>query len=110
MTKIEKINTSENIEKNNIDINSSSIGKHESTKIRKTYRNYQKNLRNTLYKIVENNENSLKNEQKKELTNNKDLNIQNNKKKHRGENKVKYNDLIKYKLSKCDSINKRVNI
>ena len=110
LTKIEKTNTSQNIEKNNININSSSIGKQESPKIRKTYRNFQKNLRNNLFKIVENNGNSLKNEQKNELTNKKDLYIPNNKKKHRGENKIKYNDLIKYKLSKCESINKRVNI
>jgi len=33
-----------------------------------------------------------------------------NKKKHKGENKIKYNNLIKLKLSKCDSINKRKNI
>ena len=33
-----------------------------------------------------------------------------NKKKHRGENKIRYNNLIKLKLSKCDSINKRKNI
>ena len=43
-------------------------------------------------------------------TNKRNLYIPNNKKKHRGENKIKYNDLIKYKLSKCESINKRVNI
>ena len=30
--------------------------------------------------------------------------------KHRGGNKVKYNNLIKHKLSKCESINKRKNI
>ena len=33
-----------------------------------------------------------------------------NKKKHKGENKIKYNNLIKLKLSKCDSINKRKKI
>ena len=33
-----------------------------------------------------------------------------NKKKHKGENKIKYNNLIKLKLSKCHSINKRKNI
>jgi len=33
-----------------------------------------------------------------------------NKKKYRGENKIRYNNLIKLKLSKCDSINKRKNI
>ena len=33
-----------------------------------------------------------------------------NKKKHRGENKIRYNNLIKLKLSKCDSITKRKNI
>ena len=33
-----------------------------------------------------------------------------NKKKHKGENKIKYNNLIKLKLSKCDSFNKRKNI
>ena len=44
-----------------------------------------------------------KNEYNEYNSNNKE------KKKFKGENKIKYNDLIKHKLLMCDSLNKRKN-
>ena len=88
-----------------------SIGKYESSRLRGTYLNYKNNIekKNNLNKIIEKKEGSSKKENKMLLIKNKDKNIS-NKRKHKGENKIKYNDLIKYKLSMCDSINKRKNI
>ena len=66
-------------------------------------------MQNNLNKIDEIKE-KPNNEKKIILIKNKEPDLSRNKKKHRGENKIKYNNLIKYKLSKCDSINKRNNI
>ena len=110
-TKLENIykNKTQNyIEKEKNNNNTLSLGKYENSKIRKSYR-YYKNNKNNLNKILERNESSIKKDKKNILIINKekDKEISTHKKKHKGENKIKYNDLIKLKLSKCDSINKR---
>ena len=91
--------------------NTLSTKRYESSNIRQSYRRSNHNIenKNNLNKIdenTENYENTFKNEKKYIYRNiNKDISI--NKKRHKGENKTRYNDLIKYKLSVCDSINKR---
>ena len=82
-----------------------SIGKYESIRTRESYRRFKYNIENK-NKIDENNENLIK-EEKHYILNNNEKYVSNIKRRHKGENKTKYNDLIKYKLSVCDSINKR---
>ena len=79
-----------------------SLEKKENSRIRQSYKRKHDNIENIkLYKIKEN---SSKKEEKDIFTRHHDKNPKN---KNKGQNKTKYNDLIKYKLSVCDSINKR---
>ena len=89
-----------------------SIGKYQSSRIKNSYRFYKNNLenKNNLYKINENSQNnSTKKDNKIEVLKYDAKDIQKNKKKHKGDNKNKYNDLIKHKLFMSDAINKRKN-
>ena len=74
-------------------------------------RKYINNLenKNNLYEINEGEQNSFKKENKIEFMNYDEKEKQKNKKRHKGDNKNKYNDLIKYKLFKSDTLNKRKN-
>jgi hypothetical protein len=89
-----------------------SIGKYQSSRIKNSYRFYKNNLenKNNLYKINENSQNnSTKKDNKIEVLKYDAKDIQKIKKKHKGDNKNKYNDLIKHKLFMSDAINKRKN-
>ena len=114
---------SEKVEKNNQNKKSDNLAtnKYDISRIRQTYRRYKNNK-------LSNNINSINNiDIKNDNNDNESININSNgkgcyeikirekknsknKKKHKGENKLKYNNLIKQKLFKCESINKRKNI
>jgi len=96
-----------------------SNNKYDISRIRQSYKRYKN------YKLL-NNINSINNiDIKNDNNDNESININDkgcyeikirekknskNKKKHKGENKLKYNNLIKQKLFKCESINKRKSI
>ena len=114
---------SEKVEENNQNKKSDNLAtnKYDISRIRQTYRRYKNNK-------LSNNINSINNiDIKNDNNDNESININSNgkgcyeikirekknsknKKKHKGENKLKYNNLIKQKLFKCESINKRKNI
>lgn len=98
-----------------------STNKYDISRIRQSYKRYKN------YKLL-NNINSVNNiDIKNDNNDNESININGNdkgcyeikirekknsknKKKHKGENKLKYNNLIKQKLFKCESINKRKSV
>ena len=90
---INNITNKEGEFKNNIQEITNTTRKSEILGIRESYKMKKK--------FIKNEDESKNNEQFNKKTSR--LNS-NNTKKHRGDNRLKYNDLIKYKLSMCDSV------